>query len=385
MFKKLRNRVPKSQVLLEGRVPRPWLIGVLVALVVVVIVGASSPSVSLTTRAPAQRATSSSRRSTTYKRHGALSSGCRLPAVPHEARRVQLPHQEPAGRSPTSSSTSPTRTSARSPPPWGPTTASSVTPSPRLERDQVFNNIRVNHTGLREAGYQCITCHADISHPGTQLEVARVSQNKMPICARCHDGVRLPDDCSICHVGGAPPEEINVPIDGQAHPAGLRGVPSRQGRQGRLLRLPPRPADAASRRLDEGARPHRRRPRQEHLRLVPPQGESEVLHRLPRPRDAASRRLADQPRQLRAQGRQPEEVRQVPRQGQLHQVPRPADAASGRVAVAALRAWLSATRASATSATAARSAWDATASSCRTAAPSSRTTRTTCTLRAASA
>ena len=69
----------------------------------------------------------------------------------------------------------------------------------------VVGNIRVNHTGLREAGYQCLTCHANISHPGTQLEVARVSQNKMSICARCHDGVKLPDDCSICHIGGVPP------------------------------------------------------------------------------------------------------------------------------------------------------------------------------------
>jgi nitrate/TMAO reductase-like tetraheme cytochrome c subunit len=96
-------------------------------------------------------------------------------------------------------------------------------PKSEIERDQVYNNIRVNHTGLREAGYQCITCHADISHPGTQLEVARVSQNKMPICARCHDGVQLPDDCNICHVGGAPPEEINVPITGSVTPLQCRG------------------------------------------------------------------------------------------------------------------------------------------------------------------
>ena len=96
-------------------------------------------------------------------------------------------------------------------------------PKSQIERDQVFNNIRVNHTGLREAGYQCITCHADISHPGTQLEVARVAQNKMPICARCHDGKQLPDDCNICHVGGAPPEEINVPIEGKVTPSQCAG------------------------------------------------------------------------------------------------------------------------------------------------------------------
>jgi len=96
-------------------------------------------------------------------------------------------------------------------------------PKSQLERDQVFNNIRINHTGLREAGYQCVTCHANISHPGTQLAVARVSQNKMPICARCHDGKRLPDTCSTCHVGGAPPEEINVPITGKVTVAECAG------------------------------------------------------------------------------------------------------------------------------------------------------------------
>jgi hypothetical protein len=96
-------------------------------------------------------------------------------------------------------------------------------PKSQIERDQVYNNIRVNHTGLREAGYQCVTCHANISHPGTQLEVARVSQNKMPICARCHDGKQLPDDCDICHVGGAPPEEINVAITGKVTPEQCKG------------------------------------------------------------------------------------------------------------------------------------------------------------------
>ena len=113
-------------------------------------------------------------------------------------------------------------------------------PKSQIERDQVFNNIRVNHTGLREAGYQCVTCHANISHPGTQLEVARVSQNKMPICARCHDGKQLPDDCNICHVGGAPPEEINVPIRARSRRSSAGGATARS-RQGRLRRLPQRP------------------------------------------------------------------------------------------------------------------------------------------------
>jgi hypothetical protein len=77
-------------------------------------------------------------------------------------------------------------------------------PNEQIEKDLVVGNIRVNHKGLREAGYQCLTCHANISHPGTQLEVARASQNKMSICARCHDGEKLPDPCSTCHISGVP-------------------------------------------------------------------------------------------------------------------------------------------------------------------------------------
>lgn len=77
-------------------------------------------------------------------------------------------------------------------------------PNEQIEKDLVVGNIRVNHKGLREAGYQCLTCHANISHPGTLLEVARSSQNKMSICARCHDGKQLPDTCSTCHIGGVP-------------------------------------------------------------------------------------------------------------------------------------------------------------------------------------
>jgi hypothetical protein len=77
-------------------------------------------------------------------------------------------------------------------------------PNSQIEKDIVVGNIRVNHKGLREAGYQCLTCHANISHPGTRLAVSRTTQNKMSICARCHDGVKLPDTCSTCHINGVP-------------------------------------------------------------------------------------------------------------------------------------------------------------------------------------
>ena len=96
-------------------------------------------------------------------------------------------------------------------------------PKAQLERDQVFGNIRINHTGLREAGYQCLTCHANISHPGTRPEIARASQNRMSICAKCHDGEQLPDTCSTCHVGGAPAVEIDVPIQGHVTAQECRG------------------------------------------------------------------------------------------------------------------------------------------------------------------
>jgi len=96
-------------------------------------------------------------------------------------------------------------------------------PKAEIEKDQVFGNIRVNHKGLREAGYQCLTCHANIAHPGTRLEAARVPNDKMSICARCHDGKQLPDDCGTCHVGGAPAEEIDVPIQGHVTSTECRG------------------------------------------------------------------------------------------------------------------------------------------------------------------
>jgi nitrate/TMAO reductase-like tetraheme cytochrome c subunit len=77
-------------------------------------------------------------------------------------------------------------------------------PKSQIEKDLVVGNIRVNHKGLREAGYQCVTCHANISHPGTRPAISRTSQNKMSICARCHDGKLLPDTCSTCHISGVP-------------------------------------------------------------------------------------------------------------------------------------------------------------------------------------
>lgn len=86
----------------------------------------------------------------------------------------------------------------------GADTCAQCHPNSQLEKDIVVGNIRVNHKGLRAAGYQCLTCHANISHPDTRLEVVRSGQNTMSICARCHDGRQLPDDCDICHISGVP-------------------------------------------------------------------------------------------------------------------------------------------------------------------------------------
>jgi len=96
-------------------------------------------------------------------------------------------------------------------------------PNSQIEKDLVVDGIRVNHKGLREAGYQCITCHANISHPGTQIEVARASQNKMSICARCHDGKQLPDTCSTCHISGVPATAPKAPMKLQVTADQCRG------------------------------------------------------------------------------------------------------------------------------------------------------------------
>ena len=87
-------------------------------------------------------------------------------------------------------------------------------PKSQIEKDIVVGDIRINHVGLRETGYQCLTCHANISHPGTRLAVSRVPQDTMAICARCHDGEQLPDDCDICHVGGVPADapKVKMPV-----------------------------------------------------------------------------------------------------------------------------------------------------------------------------
>jgi nitrate/TMAO reductase-like tetraheme cytochrome c subunit len=214
------DKTSKSRVLLEGRVPRPWLIGVIVALAVMLVVVAVGLSVAYTNSCSACHLIDpevATYQKTAHYRAGVACQQCHTKPGVFNYLIKNLQGATNVILYVSNSYERPLTTAV------GTTNCVQCHPKAQLERDQVFNNIRVNHTGLREAGYQCITCHADISHPGTQLEVARVSQNKMPICARCHDGVQLPDDCNICHVGGAPPEEINVPIEGSVTPTQCQG------------------------------------------------------------------------------------------------------------------------------------------------------------------
>jgi hypothetical protein len=222
---------PKSPTLLEGKIPMSWLFGVLAAVIVVFVVAVIAFS-AVNRISTCERCHLIQPEVETYKQssHYAAGVGCQqchtkpgvfnyfirnLQGLTNIILYVSNTYERPLTTM------------------VGTNNCVQCHPKSQLERDQVFNNIRVNHTGLREAGYQCVTCHANISHPGTQLEVARVSQNKMPICARCHDGVQLPDDCSVCHVGGAPPEEINVPIEGKLTPADCEGC--HHGKEGKAV------------------------------------------------------------------------------------------------------------------------------------------------------
>jgi nitrate/TMAO reductase-like tetraheme cytochrome c subunit len=105
----------------------------------------------------------------------------------------------------------------------GADTCAQCHPNSQLEKDIVVGNIRVNHKGLRAAGYQCLTCHANVAHPGTRLEVARTSQDTMSVCARCHDGKQLPDDCDICHISGVPVTAPRVAMKLHVTPAQCAG------------------------------------------------------------------------------------------------------------------------------------------------------------------
>jgi nitrate/TMAO reductase-like tetraheme cytochrome c subunit len=216
------KKISKSRVLLDVKVPRAWLLGVLLALVAAIVVASVFLSITYTNPSACQTCHIVKPEVTTYERTAHYRAGvaCQQCHTKPGVFNYLIRNLQGATNIILYVSNSYERPITTA---VGTTNCVQCHPKAQIERDQVYNNIRVNHTGLREAGYQCTACHADISHPGTQLEVARVAQNKMPICARCHDGKQLPDDCDICHVGGAPPAEINVPITGKVTPEQCKG------------------------------------------------------------------------------------------------------------------------------------------------------------------
>jgi hypothetical protein len=87
-------------------------------------------------------------------------------------------------------------------------------PKEEIERDIVVGNIRVNHTGLREQGYQCVTCHVAIAHGDAIPIGARPKTSTMATCWQCHNGVDESQRCSICHINGVPPgtAQVTMPL-----------------------------------------------------------------------------------------------------------------------------------------------------------------------------
>jgi hypothetical protein len=61
-----------------------------------------------------------------------------------------------------------------------------------LENDE--RGIRMEHASPYEAGMSCEDCHARAGH-GTELTAG------MNPCLRCHDGVQVSAECSLCHMG----------------------------------------------------------------------------------------------------------------------------------------------------------------------------------------
>jgi nitrate/TMAO reductase-like tetraheme cytochrome c subunit len=217
-----RRRRPGSHVLLEVTIPKGWLVGVVVALVGLFVIIAVAFSV-LNRISTCAQCHVIEKEVETYKQTahydaGVVCQDCHtkpgvfnyfvrnLQGVTHVVNYASDTYQKPL-------------TSY-----VGANNCVRCHPKEEIERDLVVGQIRVNHTGLREEGYQCLTCHANISHPGTQLEVARMPQDTvMSVCARCHDGKRLPDTCATCHVSGLPAGYEKVAMTVQVTPSECAG------------------------------------------------------------------------------------------------------------------------------------------------------------------
>ena len=83
-------------------------------------------------------------------------------------------------------------------------------PKSQIEKDLVVGNIRINHIGLREAGYQCLTCHANISHPGTRPDISRTSRTRCRSARAATTASSCPTRASTCHINGVPADAPKV-------------------------------------------------------------------------------------------------------------------------------------------------------------------------------
>lgn len=218
----VRRRRRGSRVLLEVTIPPAWLIGTVVALVGVLVIAvgafAALNRIETCARCHVIRAEVDTYKATAHYAAGVACQDCHtkpgvfnyfvrnLQGVTHLVNYASDTYQEPITTF------------------VGANNCVQCHPKEEIERDLVVGQIRVNHTGLREEGYQCLTCHANISHPGTQLEVARMPQDTiMSICARCHDGKSLPDDCGLCHIAVLPSGYEKVAMTVQVTPSQCRG------------------------------------------------------------------------------------------------------------------------------------------------------------------
>ena len=172
------RRVPKGRVLLEGRVPLAWIAGVIAALGVLATVAVIVLSAGYTnSRCEACHMIKPevvSYQKTAHYRAGVSCQHCHtkpgvfnyvirnLQGINNVFLYVSNTYQRPITTF------------------VGTGNCVQCHSKSEIEKDQVSGNIRVNHVGLREAGYQCVTCHANIA----RIQ-ARSSRWRAPPRTRC--------------------------------------------------------------------------------------------------------------------------------------------------------------------------------------------------------
>ncbi len=61
-------------------------------------------------------------------------------------------------------------------------------------------DVRMRHSDVIRAGYDCLGCHPTVGHATDQVAEAAVRErSRMSICLLCHDGVKASSDCTTCH------------------------------------------------------------------------------------------------------------------------------------------------------------------------------------------